>query len=297
MPSHTHKSSGDTVNAGPAEERRESGIPVQSEMSWGTHICVFYETEHDLLETNVTYFEAGLEANEFCIWALSDPVDNESAKDALQRSIPDIDRRLASGQIELIPGADWYLPGGEFDLQRITGGWSEKLRTALAKGFAGIRVSGNAFWLGTSHWNEFTEYEQELDRAITGKKMVALCTYSLSKSRIGDLLDVALAHQFTVTRRKGKWEILETPDLKLAKREIRKLNRALDVLSGTFPGHETLTSRERVVLAQIVRGFSSKEIARILGIVPRTVEFHRANLLKKTNARNTVDLVRIVLGE
>jgi DNA-binding CsgD family transcriptional regulator len=297
MFSHTHKINRDSERTDPAEERRPSGIPVIGEMLWGTHICVFYETEQDLLDTTVTYFEAGLDANEFCIWALPDPLDSERAKDALRRSIPDFDRRLESGQIELIPGADWYLHGGKFDLQHITDSWNEKLRMALAKGFAGVRGSGNAFWIGTSHWKDFYAYEEEIDRTLAGQKMVLLCTYPLSESRIGDLLDVARVHQFTVTRRKGEWESLETPELKLAKGEIRKLNRALDILSDAFPGHGTLTSRERVVLAQIVRGLSSKEIARILDIAPRTVEFHRANLLKKTNARSTVDLVRIVLGE
>jgi DNA-binding CsgD family transcriptional regulator len=58
-----------------------------------------------------------------------------------------------------------------------------------------------------------------------------------------------------------------------------------------------LTPRERVTLAQIVRGASSKETARTLGISPRTVEFHRANIMQKLGARKTVDLVRRVLGE
>jgi len=35
----------------------------------------------------------------------------------------------------------------------------------------------------------------------------------------------------------------------------------------------------------------------MLGISPRTVEFHRANLMRKLGARNTADLVRRVLGD
>jgi DNA-binding CsgD family transcriptional regulator len=53
-----------------------------------------------------------------------------------------------------------------------------------------------------------------------------------------------------------------------------------------------LTPRERVTLAQIVRGASSKEAARALGIGPRTVETHRENIMRKLGAKNTVDLVR-----
>ena len=296
--SHAHRIGSDSPIAGRSGELRHSGIPVLSEMSWGTHICLFYDTELDLLETNAAYFEAGLHANEHCIWALSDPVDFEGATEALRRSIPDIDGRLKSGQIKLVSGTDWYFRGGEFDLKRLTGGWTEKIRTALAQGFAGLRLSGNAFWVGTSHWKDFLEYEHQLNRSIAGKKMIVLCTYSLSKSRTVDLLDVARVHQFTLARRNGAWEFLEMPQLQHAKRGIRTLKGALDALANkTFPGHENLTSRERVVLAEIVRGLSSKEIARVLDITPRTVEFHRANLLKKTNARSTIDLMRIVLGE
>ena len=43
-------------------------------------------------------------------------------------------------------------------------------------------------------------------------------------------------------------------------------------------------------------GASSKEAARSLGISPRTVEFHRANIMQKLGARNMVDLVHKVLA-
>jgi two-component system response regulator FixJ len=46
-----------------------------------------------------------------------------------------------------------------------------------------------------------------------------------------------------------------------------------------------------------VRGASNKEAARTLGISPRTVEFHRANVMQKLGAKNTADLVRRLLGE
>jgi DNA-binding CsgD family transcriptional regulator len=110
------------------------------------------------------------------------------------------------------------------------------------------------------------------------------------------MLDVARAHKCTITRRNGDWEFLETPELTQAKREIKQLSGALDILSKPFPGHELLTPRERVTLAQIVRGASSKEAARALGIGPRTVETHRENIMRKLSAKNTVDLVRRVLG-
>lgn len=70
---------------------------------------------------------------------------------------------------------------------------------------------------------------------------------------------------------------------------------APQTLPKSFPGHDTLTPREREVLAQIIAGRSGKEAGRALAISQRTVEFHRANLMAKIGARKTVDLVRKVL--
>lgn len=62
-----------------------------------------------------------------------------------------------------------------------------------------------------------------------------------------------------------------------------------------FPGREPLTRREREVLEQFTMGASNKEAGRHLGISPRTIEDHRANIMKKLGARNAADLVRIVM--
>jgi DNA-binding CsgD family transcriptional regulator len=276
---------------------RKSGIRVIGDVPCGTHLCIFYETKEDLLDTAVTYFAAGLKSNEFCVWAVSDPVTEADARDALRLGVSDLDQRIEAGQMEILDGSEWYLRGGQFDLKRITSGWSEKLDDALAKGYDGMRVSGNAFWIETNQWNAFCEYEQELDRSLAGQRMIVLCTYSLKASRAVDILDVARAHQFSTARRNGDWEFLETPELRQAKREIKRLNGALNVLSKPFAGHKSLTPRERATLAQIVRGASSKETARALSISPRTVEFHRANIMQKLGAKNSADLVRRVLGE
>src|SRR6201995_1630029 len=53
--------------------------------------------------------------------------------------------------------------------------------------------------------------------------------------------------------------------------------------------------REREVLQQFTAGASNKEAGRTLGISPRTIEDHRANIMKKLGARNAADLVRIVM--
>jgi DNA-binding CsgD family transcriptional regulator len=46
-----------------------------------------------------------------------------------------------------------------------------------------------------------------------------------------------------------------------------------------------------------VRGASSKEAARTLQVSPRTIDFHRLNIMRKLGAKNIADLVTIVLAK
>jgi FixJ family two-component response regulator len=75
----------------------------------------------------------------------------------------------------------------------------------------------------------------------------------------------------------------------------RQMQNASNVTSLHFPGREPLTRREREVLEQFTAGASNKEAGRTLGISPRTIEDHRANIMKKLGAKNAADLVRIVM--
>jgi two-component system response regulator FixJ len=68
-------------------------------------------------------------------------------------------------------------------------------------------------------------------------------------------------------------------------------------LAARFPGRELLTPREYQVLELIANGASNKEAGRHLGISPRTIEVHRARIMEKLGAKNTVDLVHIVLSD
>jgi DNA-binding NarL/FixJ family response regulator len=61
---------------------------------------------------------------------------------------------------------------------------------------------------------------------------------------------------------------------------------------GPFDPYRALTAREREVLRLTAAGCSGGEVARRLFISPRTVESHRANLMRKLGVRNQKELVR-----
>jgi DNA-binding NarL/FixJ family response regulator len=63
---------------------------------------------------------------------------------------------------------------------------------------------------------------------------------------------------------------------------------------GKLPA-ELLTTREREIIKLIAEGKSSKEIAGLLYISSRTVQHHRANIMRKLNIKKTADLVKYAI--
>jgi PAS domain S-box-containing protein len=62
--------------------------------------------------------------------------------------------------------------------------------------------------------------------------------------------------------------------------------------AGTGP----LTPTEKRIARYLVNGFTSKEIALAMGSSPRTVEVHRANMIRKIGVRNSFELVSRLLA-
>jgi PAS domain S-box-containing protein len=238
-----------------AEGLRNSGIDVVGYMPWGTHFCHFYESKEDLLDTLVPYFKAGLEDKEFCVWVIADPLTEEEAWSALRRGVPDFDRHFSDQSVEIFAGRDWYVKEGTIDLDGVINIWKEKLDQALTRGYDGMRVSGDA-WLQRKDWRDFCEYEKQLNDSITHRLMTVLCSYRLSASGAAEILDVARNHQFALARRSGRWDVIETPELKQAKEEIKNLNRDLEkrVVERTAQLAEA-TGRVEMVLDSITDRF------------------------------------------
>jgi signal transduction histidine kinase len=212
-----------------ATEFRKSGISVVGDAPWGTHFCHFYETKQDLLDTLIPYFKAGLESREFCLWVVSDVdlITVEEAKGALALAVPNLARHFADESLEILSGHDWYFEQHALNLERAKHGWDAKLKRALARGYEGLRVSADTFWLAEKDWKDFLAYEKQVNDWVTNQSMTVMCTYPLAKSGATEVLDVVQAHQFAIARRQGEWEVIETPEPIQARAEIRRLHEEL----------------------------------------------------------------------
>lgn len=68
---------------------------------------------------------------------------------------------------------------------------------------------------------------------------------------------------------------------------------AADLRAGKARGE--LTAREREVLQLVAEGKSGKEIAAILAVSPKTVAFHKSNIMEKLGVRTTAGLTKLAI--
>lgn len=245
------------IHSQPVAKPRKTGIDVLGNIPWGSHFCVFYETRKDLLDVLVPYFKAGLESNEFNLWVISSPT-LETAEDAiaaLEEEIGDVRRHIENGRLEIFNATSWYLRENSFDIETVLKELKKKVLQALSRGYEGIRVSGDLFWLERKYRNAFHAYEKQLHDLICGQPAMVLCSYPLSEFDGAEVLDIVQAHQFAVTRRQGKWELIESPALVQADGEMKRITELLQVKkeqADRFAGMHYLLAPLSVAFALII---------------------------------------------
>ena len=243
------------------ENVRISGIEIVGEAPWGTHFCLFYETKKDLIEILVHYFKAGLEANECCMWITSEPLNRDEAIKAMTKALPNFDLYLENRQIEIIPYNEWYLKDGVFDMQQVLDDFIEKLDEALARGYDGMRVTGNTAWLRSKYWRDFTDYEEMINTIIGKYQMMAICTYYLEKCGVTDIIDVISNHQYALIRREGKWEIIQSSEHKKIMMSLKESERNMHQLLHSIPSFIVEMDLNGIVLFlnKVQPGFSLED--------------------------------------
>jgi PAS domain S-box-containing protein len=237
---------------------RKSGIDVIGDITWGTHFCQFYQTQQDLIETLVPYFKVGLENNEFCMWVTADNLTREEAVRAILKVMPDFNNYQQRGQIEIVSYDQWYLNDNSFNCQVVLDKWVEKHNLALKKGYAGLRLTGNTFWLEKQHWRGFTEYEEVINNIIGKYKMIALCTYCLDKCNALEIVDVIRNHEFALIKQGGQWELFENSSYKVTKEALvereRNLRQLYDSMKEGLAQHEMIYDESGKAIDYIITG-------------------------------------------
>lgn len=229
---------------------RNLGIAGVGGVSWGTHICQVYNVQSDLTEILTPFFSEGLKSNEFCLWITTEPLGIAAAKAALLACVPQLDAFVANGQIEILDHREWYTYLGRFDGDRAYAGWLSKLETALARGFDGLRLSGDTYWLEEDEFEAFIEYEAKLDPVITVNRVLAITSYSSKKFGMRKIFDAIANHDFALIREQGRWEVFTSYARRRAAQSVKASEARLrTTVEGVTEGIFTLDETGTILFA------------------------------------------------
>jgi FixJ family two-component response regulator len=118
---------------------------------------------------------------------------------------------------------------------------------------------------------------------ITGQGDIAMAVQAMRAGAV-DFIEKPVSSEALLAALDRACRLAETP----AERSARRAEAIMRIAS--------LTKREREVMDLVVAGDANKVIAARLGISQRTVETHRATVMKKLEARSLSDLVRLAIA-
>jgi two-component system response regulator FixJ len=152
--------------------------------------------------------------------------------------------------------------------------------------------------------NDITSGILVLDQRMTG--MTGLELQQELKKRKMDLPIIFITGHGNVAlsvmaMKAGAMDFIEKPfsnevllsNVQQAFRRLESQQKELRHKTAIMECYKTLTPREQEILAFIVEGISNKDLAERLQISNRTIEVHRSRIMRKMQAENLPDLVRM----
>ena len=185
----------------------ECGLPGIKHIPYGVHMCNFYKTRDELIAALVPFFAAGLRNNERCIWITAAPLHAADAIAELEKTIA-ARSAITDGSLVVRDYDDWYAEAGALKGNQVVDLWLAEEQRALAGGYGGLRITGNVTFLRSEDWQLFMEYEELVNKAFQGRRIVTLCTYHLESCGAAQVLDVVRRHSGALDRPDEGWQIL-----------------------------------------------------------------------------------------
>ena len=160
------------------------------------HLCFVYDTDADARRAVLDYTLAGLARHErVCVLTAPDLPTASIGDDLRSAGVP-LDELVDRGMLVLGSAAEAYLDDGVLQPDRRLDGYAEAARSAVAEGFAGLRVyTETEFLLGHPGALEaWPAYELRADLLIKQIPMTAVCAYDARRWTPGDLLLAGTVH-------------------------------------------------------------------------------------------------------
>lgn len=176
-----------------AEEEMQRLVDFAKNLKPTEHVILFYfepELKRRLL---FAYLKAGLDKGEAAAYIASQETP-EQIEEAMKASGINVEQLEAAGALRVLPYTKWYYLDGYFDISRTKNLWQELYEQTTAKGFKGLRVTGEtSCFLERGQANELIAYEQALHKKIE-LPMIAICAYDTSQVPAKVFHDLIAAH-------------------------------------------------------------------------------------------------------
>jgi two-component system NarL family sensor kinase len=165
------------------------------------HLCSIYETPEERLTVAVAFIRVGLERGEKCVYVVNEGGEPELRAAMAARGI-EVERAVASGQLQLETPASTYLAPGAFDTEWMFTFWAHACAEAKRQGFPALRAAGETEWLfrsipATDRW---IDYEHRLNDLLAHLNCFVLCQYKRQQFSPEVIRDIIRSHPTVVYR-------------------------------------------------------------------------------------------------
>ncbi len=250
--------------------------------SFGEHeqICHLYENDSECHEIAAGYFLHGIKSGSPCVYIS----DRHAAPGLLKRleghgithhgdaKARAFEELLIGGRTKEPRRADEIIALIDKGLDRVAGKGENTVRVLMA-------LDRDPFYFHTD--SERLWMKARLNKICLEKPITMMIQYNVGRINSRELLSIFKTHPTIVERNLVfKSPLYTGPDEIL--REGGSEHDKLNMLSG----------KEKKILGLITSGLSNSAIAEELSISIKTVETHRANIMKKLEIHNLVDLVK-----
>lgn len=165
-----------------------------------------------MAEVLIPFFAAGLHQGEQCIWAVPASLGTEGARTLLARSVPDLEKHLASSMMRLESADTWY----QQLLSKETGEIAKQLSPLFGRlgsqQRCALRLAGDVGGVRHEDWTHFMAIERAANHVCADSGLVGLCCYSETCFTIPELVQAANYHKATLLRVGGKWTWLDAAE-------------------------------------------------------------------------------------
>ena len=154
------------------------------------HVILIYESREAKRNTLFSYVEKGLKKGEAATYICSEESPDE-IRAAMNQFGIDVKKYEQQGALGILPYTDMYIRDGVFNLDDVMEVWSKSYNDAMAKGFSGMRVTGEmSCFIKHNLVEELIEYEHAL-HTVLDIPMMAICAYNLEAlTKVDNPIDV-----------------------------------------------------------------------------------------------------------